>query len=114
MAPAVIVPSTIAIGVQDENCVSPSQLSKFHDAAVQTDFDGEKLPDGFVPYTQHRFHDLVMHICVFCVSAMTSDAFPVESPGFISVTLSLVSTMAWFLCFFCCLESVAGGSKLQK
>ncbi len=86
MAPAVIAPSSISIGVQDENCVSPSQPSKFHDAAVQTDFDGEKLPDGFVPYTQHRCHDLVMRLCVFCVSAVTSDAFPAESLGFISVT----------------------------
>jgi hypothetical protein len=53
--PVVVATSGISIGVEHEPVVSSFKVSKFQDAGVQTEFDGEKLPDGFVPYTKHRF-----------------------------------------------------------
>jgi len=49
--------------------VSSSAASQFHDAGVQTDFDGEKLPEGFVPYTQHRCYPLLTPLQPFCAKS---------------------------------------------
>jgi hypothetical protein len=49
--------------------VSASAASQFHDAGVQTDFDGEKLPEGFVPYTQHRCYPLLTPLQPFCAKS---------------------------------------------
>jgi hypothetical protein len=51
---AAVAPSNVSVGVQDGASSPPAKASKFSDAGVQTDFDGEKLPEGFVPYTKHR------------------------------------------------------------
>ncbi len=65
---SVVATSSISVGLHVESCISSSEDCKFQDAGVQTDFDGEKLPEGFVPYTKHRFSVVVMHFfgCILC------------------------------------------------
>ncbi len=58
---SVVATSSILVGLHDESCISSSEVCKFQDVGVQTDFDGEKLPEGFVPYTKHRFVVIFMH-----------------------------------------------------
>ena len=66
---AAVALSNVSVGVQDGASSPPAESSKFSDAGVQTDFDGEKLPEGFVPYTKHRLVPLLRVAFVFLHAA---------------------------------------------
>ncbi len=75
----VVATSSISICVKDEPVVSSLDPCKFQDAAVQTDFNGEKLPDGFVPYTKHRFLALLLHLPFVYTTVAAFDTAAAES-----------------------------------
>ncbi len=76
LIPVVVATSGVSIGVKDEHDFSSPGDCRFQDAGVQTDFDGEKLPDGFVPYTKHRFLALLPFFCLHFVQSTVPYLIP--------------------------------------
>ena len=84
----VVATHSVLVGVNDESCISSPEDGKFHDVGVQTDFAGEKLPEGFVPYTKHRSLALLEFFLFVAICAYRSsiNSAPVENLGFTCAT----------------------------